>query len=208
MDRCRQPARRPGYAESLLVQRHEDIERFDAAFDLFFRARHEPRSGLPLFSLGERPRVVVRPVPGVPVHVELEEVGAEEQRESPRATSAYSAVERVADQGLRGLHDRRMEEARRLLIAAAMAPRRAAHQTLGARRRQRHRSSAVAAAEPDARRARRSHVSSAPRNLHDPSSSSATSADRWSDTAVFLLHFVSGLASHARHVEAFVFSTN
>ena len=50
---------------SLLVHRHEDIARFDQAFDLFFRAHRPPAPGLPLFSLGERPRVVARPAPGV-----------------------------------------------------------------------------------------------------------------------------------------------
>ena len=49
---------------SLLVHRHDDLDRFDAAFDLFFRAHRHASPGLPLFSLGERPRVVVQPMPG------------------------------------------------------------------------------------------------------------------------------------------------
>ena len=46
--------------------------RFDRAFDLFFRAHRPPAPGLPLFSLGERPRVVAGPLPASPVHAELE----------------------------------------------------------------------------------------------------------------------------------------
>jgi uncharacterized protein len=46
---------------TLLVRRHEDIARFDAAFDLFWRVCEGGGGGMPLFSLGERPRVVVKP---------------------------------------------------------------------------------------------------------------------------------------------------
>jgi uncharacterized protein with von Willebrand factor type A (vWA) domain len=42
---------------ALLVHRHENLARFDEAFDVFWRAHEESRGGLPLFSLGERPRV-------------------------------------------------------------------------------------------------------------------------------------------------------
>src|SRR5918992_257488 len=42
----------------LLVHRRDDIPFFDEAFDWFFKARGQPGGGLPLFSLGERPRVV------------------------------------------------------------------------------------------------------------------------------------------------------
>ena len=49
---------------ALLVHRHDDLARFDALFDLFFRSHDVSSTGLPLFSLGERPRVVARPVTG------------------------------------------------------------------------------------------------------------------------------------------------
>ena len=57
---------------SLLVHRHDDIALFDRAFALFFRAHRPPSPGLPLFSLGERPRVVARATPGAAVPVQVE----------------------------------------------------------------------------------------------------------------------------------------
>ena len=41
-------------ARSLLVQRHEDIPAFDAAFDVFWRKPREGASSLDLRALGER----------------------------------------------------------------------------------------------------------------------------------------------------------
>jgi uncharacterized protein with von Willebrand factor type A (vWA) domain len=43
---------------ALLVHRHENLTRFDEAFDVFWRAHEDSHGGLPLFSLGERPRIV------------------------------------------------------------------------------------------------------------------------------------------------------
>jgi uncharacterized protein len=84
---------------SLLVHRHEDIAKFDQAFDLFFRAHRPPSPGLPLFSLGERARVVVRPSPGAIVHAELDGLHPGEtttSEETTRAVGAYSAAESVS----------------------------------------------------------------------------------------------------------------
>ncbi len=192
--------------KSLLVQRHDDLDRFDAAFDLFFRARHEPGSGLPLFSLGERPRVVVRPAPGVPVHVELEEVGADEARESPRATSAYSAVSVSRTKDFADFTTAELEAARRLLMRLPWR--------LGVRRTRRWeratgnaidlrpllRQSLMRGELVDLTFRRRRE---APRPIVVIGDVSG-SMERYSR---ILLHFVSGLASHARHLEAFVFST-
>ena len=61
---------------SLLVHDRDEIARFDRAFELFFKAHRPPAPGLPLFSLGERPRVVARPAPGVPIQTEFEGVQA------------------------------------------------------------------------------------------------------------------------------------
>jgi uncharacterized protein with von Willebrand factor type A (vWA) domain len=72
----------------LLVHRHEDLARFDEVFDLFFRARTTPSGGLPLFSLGERPRVVANPVAGTAVTIELEEHDASAAPEASRAVGA------------------------------------------------------------------------------------------------------------------------
>ena len=77
---------------TLLVHRREDLERFDAAFDLFFRARRSTASGLPLFSLGERPRVTARPSPGTPVTFEGD-AGNPHQASGRLAVGAYSAAE-------------------------------------------------------------------------------------------------------------------
>jgi uncharacterized protein with von Willebrand factor type A (vWA) domain len=100
---------------SLLVHRHEDIARFDAAFDLFFRAHRPPSPGLPLFSLGERPRVVARPAPGVSVPVEVEGAGPESGVASTRAVGAWSTqgVSRTKD--FSQFSDAELERARELL---------------------------------------------------------------------------------------------
>jgi uncharacterized protein with von Willebrand factor type A (vWA) domain len=87
---------------SLLVHRHDDIARFDRAFDLFFRAQRSPSSGLPLLALGERPRVVVRAPPhsAVPVQLEaLQEARPETSSATTRSVGAWSAesVSRTRD---------------------------------------------------------------------------------------------------------------
>ena len=99
---------------SLLVHDRDEIARFDRAFELFFRAHRAPAPGLPLFSLGERPRVVARPAPGPPIHADFEEI----QEGSPgttRAVGAWSAasVSRTKDFG--DFTERELERARALL---------------------------------------------------------------------------------------------
>ena len=75
--------------KALLVHRHDDLARFDEAFDLFWRAHTEPTGGLPLFSLGERPRVVSTRAPAVPVTFEEQDGGT--PAAAPRlAAGAYS----------------------------------------------------------------------------------------------------------------------
>jgi uncharacterized protein len=103
---------------SLLVHRPDDIARFDQAFDLFFRAHRPPSSGLPLFSLGERPRVVARPAPGVPVpvHLEgLEEVGAGLPAAAARAVGAWSAESVSRTKDFADFTDAELERARQLV---------------------------------------------------------------------------------------------
>src|SRR5215470_261000 len=56
---------------ALLVHRHEDLPLFNEAFDLFFRAHGSSALDLPLFSLGERARVVMRDA-GSPQRLDLE----------------------------------------------------------------------------------------------------------------------------------------
>src|SRR5688500_16517192 len=61
---------------ALLVHRHDDLARFDALFDAFFRSHEVSSTSLELFSLGERPRVVARPVTAPP-SVDLEGAAAD-----------------------------------------------------------------------------------------------------------------------------------
>lgn len=75
---------------ALMVHRHEDIARFDAAFDLFWRAQDSGGGGLPLFSLGERPRVVVSPKGTVSIEA-ASEAGGPSSAPTSLAVGAYSA---------------------------------------------------------------------------------------------------------------------
>jgi uncharacterized protein with von Willebrand factor type A (vWA) domain len=76
---------------SLLVHRQEDIARFDQAFALFFQAHRAASPGLPLFSLGERPRVVAKSTPGATVPVALEDLEAGSARTADTTTRAVGA---------------------------------------------------------------------------------------------------------------------
>lgn len=84
---------------SLLVHRHEDIATFNEAFDLFFQAHRPPAPGPPLFSLGERPRVVAKRTPGSTVNVELDDAGPEASSSATSAVGAWSpqSVSRTKD---------------------------------------------------------------------------------------------------------------
>src|SRR5262245_51465747 len=58
---------------ALLVHRHDDLPLFNEAFDLFFRAHGASELDMPLFSLGERARVVTRRDAGAPKRLDVEE---------------------------------------------------------------------------------------------------------------------------------------
>ena len=77
--------------KTLLVHRHDDLARFDELFDRFWRARSEGGEGLPLLSLGERPRVVASPT--APVSVDFDELSAGDNTPARMSAGAYSAVE-------------------------------------------------------------------------------------------------------------------
>jgi uncharacterized protein with von Willebrand factor type A (vWA) domain len=77
---------------TLLVHRHEDVARFDAAFDLFWRAHESGGGGLPLFSLGERPRVVVKPAGNVTLESAAADAGTAAGR-IRLAVGAYSPAD-------------------------------------------------------------------------------------------------------------------
>jgi hypothetical protein len=77
---------------ALLVHRHENLARFDEAFDVFWRAHEAGRGGLPLFSLGERPRIAARRAEAVT----LEAAGGDTATASAPvrlAVGAYSAAD-------------------------------------------------------------------------------------------------------------------
>ena len=79
---------------SLLVHRRGDLSFFNRAFDLFWRARQTTREGLPLASLGERPRVVAAPSADARVEFESDEG-------SPGATPRVAAGAWSASEALR-----------------------------------------------------------------------------------------------------------
>jgi uncharacterized protein with von Willebrand factor type A (vWA) domain len=190
---------------SLLVHERDEIARFDRAFELFFKAHRPPAPGLPLFSLGERPRVVAQPAAGVPVQTEFEDIHAGPA--SPRrAVGAWSAASLSRTKDFGDFSERELEAARALLEHFPWS--------LGRRRTRRWQRASSGA--PDLRpllrrtvmagdlidlprRARRE----APRPivlLGDVSGS----MERYSR---ILAHFVYGLAQSATRVEVFLFAT-
>ena len=192
---------------SLLVHRHEDMARFDRAFDQFFRVHRAPASGLPLFSLGERPRVVARITPGTSLPVEVE--GATQSRASSadRAVGAWSAHGVSRTKSFAEFSDAELERAREILktLPGRVSLRRT-------RRWQRAPSGAVDLG-PVLRRnltrggdlldlpRRRRTVMARPLVLIADVSGSM---ERFSRA---MLHFVYGLAHSGTRVEAFVFAT-
>jgi uncharacterized protein with von Willebrand factor type A (vWA) domain len=100
---------------SLLVHRREDLELFDRAFDMFFRAHRPPAEGLPLFSLGERPRVVARATPGVQLPVELDSAEAGSPEDGARTVGAWSPAGVSRTKDFAAFTDAELERARELL---------------------------------------------------------------------------------------------
>jgi len=103
---------------ALLVHNRDDLARFDAAFEQFFRAHGAPEPGMPLFALGERPRVVVRPAAGAPAQIELEDA----QRDAPHASrgvGAWSAAGVSRTKDFSDFTDAELERARAFLERAA-----------------------------------------------------------------------------------------
>lgn len=195
---------------SLLVHRHDDIARFDQAFDLFFRAHRAPSPGLPLFSLGERPRVVARALPGaaVPVQVgDLEDLRPGSRSATTRAVGAWSAesVSRTRDFG--EFTDAELERARVLLQSLPWK--------LSLRRTRRWQRATGGAIDlrPVLRRnlMRGSDLLDLPRRQRREAARPIVligdvsgSMERYSRV---LLHFVYGLAHSGTRVETFVFAT-
>jgi uncharacterized protein with von Willebrand factor type A (vWA) domain len=190
---------------ALLVHDRDDIARFDRAFVLFFRAHRPPRPGLPLFSLGERPRVVAQPTAGASVRAEIDDLGPASTAPA-RAVGAWSAasVSRTKDFG--ELTDEELERARLLLERVPWM--------LSRRRTRRWRRASSGAA--DLRRLLRRNLMSGdvvdlPRRARREAARPIVligdvsgSMERYSRVFV---HFVHGLANSATRVECFVFAT-
>jgi uncharacterized protein len=191
---------------TLLVHRHEDLSRFDAAFDLFFRARQSTRSALPLFSLGERPRVTARPSAGTPVTLEGDEAHPRPSA-ATLAVGAYSAAEVSRTKDFSEFTDSELARAQTMLANMPWH--------LGVRRTRRWEPARGTAI--DLRRLARTNLMrggellelprrrrrEAPRPLVFLGDISG-SMERYSRV---LLHFACGLAHGARDAESFVFAT-
>lgn len=196
-----------GTLRALLVHRQEDLARFDAAFDLFFRVRSAPSGGLPLFSLGERPRAVVKAIGGAPANVEFDTAASDAGRGARLAVGAYSPVEALRTKDFAEFTPAELEQARILLARLPWQ--------LGVRRTRRWerasggaidlrpllRRNLMRGGEPlDLPRRRRREAPRPIVLLGDVSGS----MERYSR---MLLQFVLGLAQGARQVECFLFAT-
>ena len=191
----------------LLVHRREDIALFDEAFDRFWRApAGAGREGLPLLSLGERPRVVAAPRGGTPVQFEA---GAADPSSAakPLAAGAWSSAESLRVRDFAELTPSELMEAEALL---ARVPWR-----LGVRRTRRHRR--AASGRIDLRPIVRVNMKHGGELLELPRRARrekprpvvvladvSGSMERY---ARMLLQFVYGMAAGPHEVESFVFAT-
>jgi uncharacterized protein with von Willebrand factor type A (vWA) domain len=99
----------------LLVHRRDDIAFFDEAFDYFWKARGEPGGGLPLFSLGERPRVVTRPSADTRVEFEATDGSSASATEARLAAAAWSDREALRTRDFADLSPSELRRAEELL---------------------------------------------------------------------------------------------
>ncbi len=192
---------------SLLVHRHEDLPLFNEAFALFFRAHGSSELDLPLFSLGERARIVTRRDAGAPQRLDVEEAAADAAASAAFALGAYSTVEVSRTKDFADFTAAELEAARRLLLRLQWQP--------GIRRTRRwaraHRG------DIDMPRLLRKNVMRGgelidlPRRVRRERprpvvllADVSGSMDRYSR---MLLAFAAGLTRSARQVESFVFAT-
>jgi uncharacterized protein with von Willebrand factor type A (vWA) domain len=191
---------------SLLVHNRDDLARFDRAFELFFRDHPPPSGGLPLFSLGERPRVAARPVGGAPVRVDFE--GLEQGSiATSRAVGAWSAASLSRTKDFGEFTDAELGRARTLLARLPL--------TLSLRRTRRWQRASSGSSDLRLVLRRNMHrggdLLEFPRRERRDASRPIVvlgdvsgSMERYSRV---LLHFVYGLAQSAARVEAFLFAT-
>jgi uncharacterized protein len=191
----------------LLVHRREDIPLFDEAFARFWRARgRHDQSGLPLFSLGERPRVTAEPKAGTPLQFES---AGDDQAPKPRelATGAWASAESIRTRDFADLSPREVMQAEALL---ARLPWR-----LGVRRTRRH--VRASSGRVDLRpivRANMKHGGEllelprrARREKPRPVVVLADVSGSMERYARMLLLFVHGMTTGSHEVESFVFAT-
>jgi uncharacterized protein len=192
--------------KALLVHRHDDLARFDEAFDLFWRAHTETTGGLPLFSLGERARVVSTKVPSVPVRFEDEATSS--STGTPRlAAGAYSPVHVSRTKDFADFTPEEMTAAESALAELGWE--------LGVRRTRRW--SAGSSGSVDLRRIVARNMKHGGELIDLPQrvriekarpivvlADVSGSMERYSR---MLLHFVWGLTRGARRVESFLFAT-
>ena len=192
---------------ALLVHRHEDLPLFNDAFDLFFRAHGTSELDMPLFSLGERARVVTRRDAGAPHRLDVEEPASDADASAAFALGAYSTVEVSRVKDFADFTAAELEAARRLLLRLRWEP--------GIRRTRRWERSLRG--DIDMPRLLRKNVMRGgelielPRRVRREAprpivllADVSGSMDRYGR---MLLAFASGLTRSARHVESFVFAT-
>ena len=192
---------------ALLVHRQEDLPVFNQAFDLFFRAHGASGLNLPLFSLGERARIVTRRDAGLPHRVDVEGPESSAAAAAAFALGAYSTVEVSRTKDFADFTAAELEAARQLLMRWPWEP--------GLRRTRRWQR-AMRGDIDMARLLRRNvmrggELIELPRRLRREVprplvllADVSGSMDRYSR---MLLSFASGLTRSARQVESFVFAT-
>ena len=185
---------------ALLVHRHEDLERFDAAFDDFFlKDRDSP-------SPGERAPADAPPGAKASVEMSIEDVADLTEPAASQAAGPYSAIAVSRSKDFADLTAAELEEASRTLsnLPWRLGTRRtrrwapATGTSIDLRPVLRQALSRGELVELTYRRRRR-----APRPIVVIGDVSG-SMERYSR---ILLHFVHGLSRNAQHVEAFVFAT-
>jgi uncharacterized protein with von Willebrand factor type A (vWA) domain len=191
----------------LLIHRREDIPFFDEAFDRFWRARGAGGGGLPLLSLGERPRIRAEPKSSTPVEFDSEVADAGGSHAKPLAAGAWSATESLRARDFAELTPAELLRAEALLarVPWRLGVRRTRREVQApwgrvdlrriVRRNMKHGGELVVVP----RRARREK----PRPIVVLADVSG-SMERYSR---LLLQFVYGMASGAHAVESFVFAT-
>jgi uncharacterized protein len=192
---------------ALLVHRHEDLPLFNEAFDLVFRTHGSSELKLPLFSLGERARIVMNRRAGAPQRLDVVSESTESAASAAFAIGAYSTVEVSRTKDFADFTAAELEAARRLMLRMHWHP--------GIRRTRRWQR--ATRGDIDMPRLLRTNLMrggelielprrvrrEAPRPIVMLADVSG-SMDRYSR---MLLAFASGLTRSARQVESFVFAT-